>query len=124
MGIIQVGETLLNGQNRPAEITAVEEGEYGLVWRGVFPDNGDVGSGYMPYELHAEIPLRFDWYGWATKEQFTLPNGLKVGGTSFWRSDPRVDSLEDYEKEWERTIPLMKDEPMGCIPLAEIQRRE
>ena len=111
--ILEVGDIIVNDEGDNVEVTEILKARHGLLVTGKFA-SGTFYRGFFPWELAGEEELEiYNWYGWNAKNYATLPNGWKVGVVSIHRSDPRPRTPEEYDKAWEETIRLIREEEYG-----------
>lgn len=123
MSIINVGDEITNYEGCQVEVQHVALGRHGILVKGIFVVSRLSFESFVPLELPPPITDDQNWYGWAAFDTLTLANGFKTGSLCLYRRDQR-DTIEEYDAEWERTLQEMEDEPMGCIPLAELVAKE
>ncbi len=89
----------------------MERGRHGLLITGHFYNGNRCGT-YIPWELPPTDEIE-PWYGFSHRTKFTLSNGLEVGDVSFRADDSRRVIVEEYDKEWQRTIGQIRAEETG-----------
>ena len=103
--IIAVGDIGVNSIGQNFTITEVVRGKHGLRLKA---DAFLPSYAYAPYEM-PPVSRVWDWAGWGTRGQFTLPNGAKIGTLTmkrYWYQYP----IEELDAQWERTIEARKAE--------------
>ena len=106
--LINVGDEITTDTPERVIIDSVEQGKHGIFIMGKF-DSGEKYGDYLVPELPPK-DRREDWYGFSTRAYIVLASGLRLATLCFFRSDPRVWSLQGHEEEWERTIEQMREE--------------
>ena len=112
MNIVEEGDTIVNCESTPLTVLSIIAGTYGLLCLCRLP-SGYTGNAYLPYELPSLDDDIRDWYGWWAYSYCTLPNDSRVGVVEFQRGDNRARTIEEYDKEWERTLETMRLEQMS-----------
>lgn len=104
--IINIGDEIKNFQDITAPITSVVKGRYGLLIK-----DSDIPNliAFVPWELPPIETIEREWYGWYTRSFIILPNGMRLGVVVWKRSDPRTDTIEEYDAEWERTMEAINE---------------
>ena len=110
MNIIEVGDEITNVSGEKSTIIEVQIGKYGIFIQEQYP--GTTGQAYFPYELPPGEPT-WDWYNWRHRGTTTLVDGTKIGDVSMGRFNTIGNSVEEYDKEWERTLETMRLEQMS-----------
>ena len=118
--LIQVGDRIRNQEKEGVAVTRVDCGLHGVLVQGTLDGSELDFRAYLPNELPAGERIS-PWYGWGGRVSIYLPNGFSVGCVCFERGDTRRRIIEEYDAEWERTLASWTPEPMGCIPLEDIQ---
>ncbi len=125
--MIEVGDTIANCDKDSIVVDEVLTGKHGLLIRGKFTDSNNLYEGYHPSELPPCQTLNF-WYGWRSRDFTTLSNGVRIGSVDISWLDPRC-TIEEYDKEWERTLETIRLEqiagdtpPMQSRPFTEQSR--
>ena len=116
--MIEVGDEITNNNGETIIVTKLERGKHGILWRGNIVDTGYTGWSFLIPEL-PPIEELYYWYGWASRAYMVLASGQRVGDVAFWREDPRPDTIEEYDAEWERTIETMREEEHETHPTAD-----
>ncbi len=97
--IIEVGDIAINSDGVAFTIAEVVRGKHGLRLKS---DSLLPGYAYAPYEM-PPVSRVWDWVGWGTRGQLTLPNGAKIGTLTMKRHWNRYP-IEELDAEWNRTI--------------------
>ncbi len=107
--IIEVGDRLVNDIGETSTVTGVQIGKYGLLVDEDFQHGR--GRVYFPYELPPLDALFIsDWHSWASRGTTTLPNGKRIGDVSRYRDEAFDVAVDDYDRQWERTIEAIEAE--------------
>ena len=108
--LIRVGDEIIReDQQRVDIVDLVEEGKYGLRLVKHSKADGLELRIFLPWELPPiggkSLP---NWYGWKERGTTVLSSGLRLGWVCFAYSGLHSPSIEEYDKEWERTIETMR----------------
>lgn len=108
--LIKVGDEIENCDGDKLIIKSLEYGRFGILIKDEFGD-GLSGECFMPWELPPpENREKFNWYGWNSKQEITLTNGMTVGVVTLRRGDP-IDTVEEYDLKWQDTVTaIIKEE--------------
>ena len=106
--LIEVGMVTIDEEGDESAIIDVERGQYGLLVKRKYKKPTYLtAEDFVPWECGLPKEPGELWYGWF--HHYLLIQGIKIGmvAVSF---DREINTIEEYDAEWERTETLMREE--------------